>query len=244
MKRNKWSVAQQIGVSLVIVTVVVGVFVTLAVRSTRDFMAAASLTSHTQEVLGLLDGLLSEMKDAEAGYNAYLISTEESYLEPISRVRANEAGKLAALNELVSDNPEQVRRLETLRTAISQRLEGLRQGIEQRRTGGFEVARAVLQDARGRAQWEAVRAAGLDMRQEEERLLRQRSEQFAANANTLGWVFQGGGVVAFLIFLTIAVVVARSLIVSIGEAVAQVQGSSTELQTSATQQAQGAREQA
>ena len=243
MRRARWSVARQLGLSWTLALVVMGGFIALAVNSTRDFVVAARLTNHTHEVLGVLDGLVSTAQDVEVGYRGFLLTGEESYLEPFADAQARLLADLKHLGQLVSDNPGQQQRAKVLGAALVERMNNLSMGTKVRRAQGSDVTRNAILASQGRELLVAVRTAAADMRQEEGRLLELRTRQLEGNADELKTVFLGGGLVALILFVSIAMGMGRSLVRSIGEAVTEVQDSSSALQASASQQASGAREQ-
>jgi methyl-accepting chemotaxis protein len=244
MKRSRWSVGRQLGLSWTLAILVVGGFIALAITSTRDFMLASRLTHHTHEVLGVLDGIVSSAQDVEVGYRGFLLTGEESYLEPFADAQARLTGDLKHLSQLVSDNPGQQQRAKVLGAAVIDRMNNLAMGVNARREQGSDVTRNAILATQGRGMLLSLRKAAADMRQEENRLLELRTRKLEGYADQVKAVFLGGGAVAFILFVSIAVAVGRSLTRNIGEAVTQVQSSSSELQTAASQQAVGAREQA
>jgi methyl-accepting chemotaxis protein len=243
MSRSRWSVARQLGLSWALALLVMGAFIGLAINSTRDFVAAARLTNHTHEVLGVLDGIVSSAQDVEVGYRGFLLTGEESYLEPFANAQARLTGDLKHLGRLVSDNPDQQQRAKVLGAAIIERMNNLAMGVNVRRAQGSDVTRNAILASQGREMLTAVRTAAADMRKEEGRLLELRTQRLEGNADELRSVFLGGGAVAFLLFVSIAVGMSRGLVRSIGAAVTQVQSSSAALQSAASQQVTGAREQ-
>jgi len=243
MSRSRWSVGRQLGLSWTLALLVMGGFIFLALDSTRDFAAATRLTNHTHEVIGVLDGLVSSAQEVEVGYRGFLLTGEESYLAPFADAQTRLIGDLKHLSQLVSDNPGQQQRAKVLGAAIIERMNNLSMGVKVRRAEGSDATRNALLASQGREMLGAVRKAAADMRQEEGRLLELRTRLLENNVDELKGIFLGGGAVAFILFISIAVAVARSLKRNIGQAVTQVQASSSVLQASATQQAVGAREQ-
>src|SRR5713226_10492530 len=99
-------IALGFGVALAIL-VSIGFF---AYRSTGKLIETNRLVAHTHEVLADLEALLSVMKDAETGQRGYIMTGEESYLEPYQTATANLDQVRKNLRKLVADNPDQQRR--------------------------------------------------------------------------------------------------------------------------------------
>lgn len=241
---SKWSVVRQIVVGTTIASMVLGVLIYMAVKSTRSLAEASNLVSHNHQVLRSLDGILDRVQGAEVGFRSYLLTGEESELEPLLQAQSTLEVEQSKLRERVASNPAQAQREQVLRAAITRKMEQLRSSLEQRRAQGAESSRALLVSAQGRELMAAVRAAAADLRQEEERLLGQNEQQLQDSNRATDYVFNIGGILGLLIFAAIGGTVGRGMVVRIGGAVTQVQSSSTALQTAASQQATGAREQA
>src|SRR5580693_1186687 len=62
---------------------------------------------HTHQVRAELADLLSELKDAETGQRGYIITGDESYLEPYKSALTGLKTTVADLKTLTSDNPDQ-----------------------------------------------------------------------------------------------------------------------------------------
>src|SRR5271169_3644557 len=70
--------------------------------------------THTHLVLEKLDTLQIQLTNAETGQRGYIITGQESYLEPYRDAREVIFLNLQELHELTADNPEQQRSLERL----------------------------------------------------------------------------------------------------------------------------------
>src|SRR5438477_6385548 len=86
----------------------------LSYWSTSQLIKTNLSVAHSYEVLTNLDTLLSLLKDAETGQRGYLLTGEDSYLQPYRDAIANLNGTVEQLRELTADNPNQQRRLEEL----------------------------------------------------------------------------------------------------------------------------------
>src|ERR1700733_13159316 len=89
--------------------VIIAVLSYSAVRGSVD---NAQRVTHTLRLVGQLQALLSTMKDAETGQRGYLVSGEESYLEPYTNARAALAGEISKARELVVTDAQQQQRLQ------------------------------------------------------------------------------------------------------------------------------------
>lgn len=89
----------------------------------REQQAATSWTLHSQQVRLEASRLLAALVDAETGQRGYLLTHQETFLEPYERGRAVVPESLSALRHLVSDNPAQLKRLDAIASLAKERLE-------------------------------------------------------------------------------------------------------------------------
>jgi methyl-accepting chemotaxis protein len=200
--------------------------------------------AHTHQVRIELADLLSLLKDAETGQRGYLITAEESYLEPYKAALAAIKTTLADVKKLTSDNPNQQRRLAAITPLIDSKLAELRQSIDLRRVQGFEAALKVVLTNEGKTYMDQARLIVAEADQEEQTLLQQRSEEARSSADMTMLVILWGGLLGTIVVSVIGWFISKSLSDQIGTAVGQVRSSSSELQAAANQQATGAKEQA
>ncbi|MCH4887880.1 response regulator [Acidaminobacter sp. JC074] len=96
-------------VIIVMVTMAVILFATLS-NLDRD----SDWVNHTYEVILMAEKLRGDMIDQETGLRGYLITGDETYLEPYNQAKETYKSRLNALKVKVSDNPDQVVLLEDL----------------------------------------------------------------------------------------------------------------------------------
>jgi CHASE3 domain sensor protein len=199
---------------------------------------------HTHQVRAELSDLLSQLKDAETGQRGYIITGEESYLDPYKAGLAGIKTTLADLKNLTSDNPDQQRRFARAAPLIESKLAELAQTIALRRNQGFDAALKVVADNTGKTYMDQIRAILSEADQEEQALLHKRSAEARASSDMTMMVILWGGILGTLVVGLIGWFISKSLSDQIGAAVGQVRSSSAELQAAANQQAMGAKEQA
>jgi signal transduction histidine kinase/CHASE3 domain sensor protein len=157
-----------------------------AYRQGRRNVAAEQWVQHTYEVLGELNTTLSLMQDVETGSRGYVISGEESYLEPFNNAVRLVPQEIQHLRQLTADNPEQQRRLDALEPLISLRVRTAEANIVARTTRGPSAAEQTLSEGPGKRSMDAIRGAIAEMAAAENQLLQHRSDELrASNAQTL-----------------------------------------------------------
>jgi CHASE3 domain sensor protein len=194
-------------------------------------------------VLEHLSGLLSLMKDAETGQRGFVITGDETYLEPHREAVPLVATTVADLRRLTSDNPHQQRRIDEAEALIATKLAELDRTIAMRRTQGFEATQKAIQGGEGKKAMDDLRKVLGAMDQEERDLLKARGDSAEASASGAKATIAAGALLALLLVSAAGYVITRSLNHQLGTAIASIRSSSQELQAAATQQASGSREQ-
>jgi CHASE3 domain sensor protein/ABC-type transporter Mla subunit MlaD len=217
---------------------------TISYRNANLLIETERWVAHTHQVRIELADLLSIMKDAESGQRGYLITGEESYLEPYKAAVVAVKSALADVKKLTSDNPNQQRRLAAITPLVDSKLAELRQTIDLRRGQGLDAALKVVLTNEGKTYMDQIRLVISEADQEEQTLLQQRSDEARGSADMTMLVILWGGLLGTSVVSAIGWFISRSLSDQIGTAVGQVRSSSSELQAAANQQATGAKEQA
>ena len=145
-----------------------------AVRSINSVDEAVKWEKHTQEILSQLDETLNLALDAETGARGFLITVDDSVLEPYQQAQQKIGGDLTQLRGLVADNPAQTQRIARLEALFKERFAGLEEAITLRRTESLEVVRVIAAQKRGREAMSEIRGLIGEMKTEEKNLLAQR----------------------------------------------------------------------
>ena len=118
-EQMKWSTEHKIigGFGLAFAVVLLISFI--AYENSREFIASSRLVVHTYEVLAELEATLSTLKDAETGQRGYIITGEDSYLEPYNNALHHIHAQLNHVGEQTVDNQRQQDRLGTLEPLIT-----------------------------------------------------------------------------------------------------------------------------
>jgi signal transduction histidine kinase/CheY-like chemotaxis protein/CHASE3 domain sensor protein len=174
----------------------------------QTLKADSALVVHSGDTLTALEDVLSTVKDAETGQRGYLLTGNESYLQPYSAAAQEIGPRLDALQRLTMDNPTQQDRLGSLKQHVGGKLAELKQTIDLRQTQGQAAALAVVQSDRGKQDMDAIRDQVSAMEHEEIDL---RAKRLAEMADAYGRAIGSGiissllgigltGLVGFLIF--------------------------------------------
>lgn len=142
-----------------------------AVASVRSLQQSQQWLSHTWEVVGQVERILSAAGEGESGARGFIITGDERFLTQFYVGRQQISSGVQRFDELTSDNPHQQQYSAELKAAAAQRFSILEQNIQTRRTSGIEAAAAQIITLSGARQMDRLRTAGYAMEDEERRLL-------------------------------------------------------------------------
>ncbi len=182
-----------IGYAVAIVAVLLTAW--LAFDSLQQRGAASERITRTYDVLVRLQSVFSSMQDAETGQRGYLLTGEESYLEPYSRARGVLPGDVQTLYAMTRGNPEQLRRLDALAKAIDDKLAELDETITLRRSGNAEGALAVVRTDRGKVAMDRIRDQTTEMGRVERTAITAQQRDWQQAASHSVYVTLGGSAV-------------------------------------------------
>ncbi len=168
---------RQIPLVFAISIILLVIIVFFAFRSVNSLGESLKWEKHTFEVITQLDETLELIVDAETGVRGFLITPDETDLEPYNQAQDKIGGSLAKLQSLISDNPAQTERAAKLKTLAAERLAVLKSAVEMRRTQSLEQVLEKLSLSRGRELMSEVRLLVGTMEKEERNLLKQRETE-------------------------------------------------------------------
>ena len=193
-------------ISLVCAVVLLVIMMLLAARTFDERDRQEQWLIHSHEVSTALESFLSLLKDAETGQRGFLLTAQPHYLEPYQSAVADFPAAEKKLEQLLADNPEQIRRMAELKQYAMERLRELERTIELRRRDPQAALDVVLTD-RGQQLMDESRRLVADMMQIEHALLLDRTEMRRGSAaGTLQWM------IVFLL-LTILLVGAAGMVI-------------------------------
>lgn len=216
----------------------------VAYHSITSLASTSHLVTHTHLVLEHVAEVLSLLKDAETGQRGFVVTGDESFLEPYQSATNNLHTVVQELRELTSDNPNQQKRIDEVEPLIVAKLAELKQTIDLRRKGNVEEVTKIVRGGEGKRIMDNLRLVLAQMDREERDLLKQRADEVESASSGAKATILYGTVFCLLFVVAAGFFITRSLSAQIGAAVRHVQSSSTELQSAANQQASGAKESA
>ena len=163
-----------IAVSALVVLAMLG-FGWLVHDSTRNLVEEARSVEHTWAVIGEIQSTVSTLKDAETGQRGYLLTGMTSFLAPYQAAIEATPAHLARLRALTADNPAQLARMGEIDDLVKAKLDELAGTIRLHAAGNSPEALRTVEAGFGNQAMERIRETAAAMREEETRLLAQRS---------------------------------------------------------------------
>jgi PAS domain S-box-containing protein len=140
---------------------------------------------HTHEVLENLEELQFALETVSSSIRGYILTGEETYLEPYRIAKLSLEQHVAVVRELTADNPAQQRNILIVEKIAVARLERADKAISLRQNQGFEAALQAIRAGPGLHAAVEYRAIVGQMQDEERRLLVLR---IADAKRSIGWI--------------------------------------------------------
>ncbi|MGA8613658.1 MAG: CHASE3 domain-containing protein [Xanthobacteraceae bacterium] len=241
---SNWTVGRRLVAGFGLSALTLILVAVVSYRNAQLLIENNALVEQSHQVRIELANLLSALKDAETADRGFVITGDDSYLEPYNAALPVIKTTLADVRKLTANSPDQQRRVESISSEVDAKMADVKQHIDLRRTQGYDAAAKLVATNTGKIHMDAIRATVGEADQEEQELLKKRSDEARASADMTQVIILWGGVLGTLAVCLIGFFITRSLSEQIGSAVGQVRSSSAELQAAANQQASGAKEQA
>ncbi len=238
-----WTFGRKIALGFALSFVLLAVVGLIAYRSIGTLTRTSYAVTRAHTTLEEITNLLSSLKDAETGQRGYLITGDDTYLQPYVDAGSAIPKILADLRGSIEGDPDQQKRLEQAEPLIAEKMAIMKQSVALRRTGDVDKVLKFVDQGDGKKYMDSIRQIAGDMAHEERGHLERRAAEVEAAAEGANAAIGFGTLLCLLLVTGAGVVITRSLTTQIGAAVQHVQSSSSELQTAANQQAAGAKEQ-
>ena len=144
-------------VSLLLAALMVIAAGAVATSSFRQIEQATEAHRHAAEVLNDADDLLSALKDAETSQRGYVLTGDESFLEPYLAVRDSIPVRLKTLRKISPISPSQ-KHLAALAPLIEAKMLHISRVIDLRRNQDMAAAQAGVTSGEGKRLMNSIRA--------------------------------------------------------------------------------------
>ncbi|MGA2402477.1 MAG: CHASE3 domain-containing protein [Syntrophobacteraceae bacterium] len=194
------------GFSIIVIIAMAGYHNEIRYTKSRNWLI------HTHEVIQGLQLTLSILQDGETGQRGYIITGQDSYLQPFYEAVDESGEQIESLSELTADNPKQQLRIAKLQSLIEKKFDELQETISLRKEKGLEAALQVVLTGKGKALMDSIREIMGQMRDEEERLLRRREKNLRQEIFYRRVAMMLGGIIAVSFFVLSAFLAHKNLV--------------------------------
>jgi signal transduction histidine kinase/DNA-binding response OmpR family regulator/CHASE3 domain sensor protein len=148
-----------------------------AYRNTVSLQQGEKQVHEAHSTMWTLRNVLSLLKDAETGQRGFLITGEESYLQPYRAVRTGLEGEMEKLHAHSQRSGVHQGLLPFVEAQVAAKLAELEETIRLRRDEGFDAAKAVVLTDRGKQTMDELRDNLAAMEREERRVMDLRTAE-------------------------------------------------------------------
>lgn len=188
---------------------IVGVVSGLLYLSFVRLKAEQEWVDHTYSVINEVQNVLSNLKDVQSSQRGYVITGQETYLEPYKAAVPLIDASMKKLAVMLKDNPIQQEHLKELELKTQHRLDVANEIITTYRTKGQQSAFDLIIKGLGKVQMDEVRALVRDMVKEEEVLLRVRQDHVNHTTENTLWLGAGGLLACITIIFSVFLIMHR-----------------------------------
>jgi methyl-accepting chemotaxis protein len=212
--------------------------------NTSQLLDVRQLSRHSLEVRKSISDVLAALIDTETGERGYLLTGDDSFLEPYQAGLRDFDAAILNVTRLTADNPDQQARLRTLTEAAKKILDISAQAIALRRSSGLEAALPLLKDGTPKQLMDNIRELLRQMDDDEAQLQDQREAAAEATTQSTFDSILYGTALAVILMLVSGFFILRSITVPVTAAVGNLSAAASEILAATTQLASGSQEQA
>lgn len=195
------AMSRRIALALLATTLFLALIAGQLFHAHQRIVADVGSVAHTHRVLERLHAVQTALGDAETAQRGFLLTGDESYLEPYRHAREALPALLRELGSLLANTPEQQRRLDELARLAREKLAELARTVQQRRAGETAAALTQAREGEGEALTDAIREQVAAMRRFEETLADRRDAELGDSVNHALLLGLAGVCVSFLFLL-------------------------------------------
>lgn len=163
-KRSKRNLLVGFGFSLLILILSSG----LSYLSITQLLESQKWVEHTAEVETTLESLISRMKDAETGQRGFLLTGEDTFLEPNNGAKVEVIDMLTKAQSLTRDNSAQQKDFPTLEHLVNTKFGLISSSIADKKRGMPATATLLI---RGKSVMDSIRVVVRTMISRENKLM-------------------------------------------------------------------------
>ncbi len=169
--------------------------------SIHQMIGGQRAVAATNQNISGLDAIVARTVDAENAERGYVTTGDEEYLEPINSALSDVEDAVQALMKATEDNPDQRRNLEQLAPMVSRRFKEIDAVNLTRKRSGLDPAKAMLKGQNAVRGRDGIGPLATKMREEELRVLGERTRAMTATGDTALDVILGASTLALVLAL-------------------------------------------
>ncbi|PWA07305.1 PAS domain S-box protein [Flavobacterium psychrotolerans] len=173
---------------ILIATILITVLVVFYMNSQKA-MASSDKVVYSQEAIIKTNDVLLAALNIETGFRGFLLSGDESFLEPFNSGKTKIYTALKALTTLIGDNPNQQKRLSSLQKAVNERLVFTEKNIQANRQNSLNDSEKTAIIEQGKILTDKIRIIIASINEEEISLLKIRKIENENNNQFSGLLF-------------------------------------------------------
>jgi CHASE3 domain sensor protein len=163
MNRIKRSTEKRVAIAFWLVLTVLAIVRLVFFSVNTGILDNSRRVEHSRQVLQEIHATLSALQDAETGQRGFIISGDESFLDPYDEAVQMLPQRLAALRALLSEEPEQLERFERAERLANEKMQVAGSIISEYRRGGFNAAQQRIREGTGKHLMDGFREAVAEM---------------------------------------------------------------------------------
>ncbi|HEY8936761.1 MAG TPA: response regulator [Cyclobacteriaceae bacterium] len=181
----------------------------ISFQNSEKYVDTNLWVNHTHEVLYEFEEVLISAVDGQAGARGYIITGDETYIEPFKTATDNLAIHLNKAKELTKDNPAQQHNIQMLDKITKEHFDYLATCISLRKTEGFEKVQKLISDGDGKRILDELRNTISLSKEVEQNLLVKRKKSSEDDANSFNVVF-----ITLLAVITFVLIIVYLIIIA------------------------------
>jgi signal transduction histidine kinase len=158
----------------VLISLIVAIFLVVFIFCYQSLLridADESQVSHSNQVLGNINLMMSDLENMETGERGYVITGQEAFLQPYTAALPDVNEQVQTLEVLTKNDPAQQQYLSAIKPLIAERLADFQTIISLRTNEGFAAAQANVSTDKGKVIMDSIRAVVANMQSTETTLL-------------------------------------------------------------------------
>lgn len=178
--------------------------------SIKDLQKTAQHVSHTEKILFLSKEVYQQLLDAESSERGYILTGKQEFLDRYKHAVSFVIPNVETLRQLVSNNPNQTKNIDSLGFYVSQKLAEMQVIVEAHDKGGINASSNLLKTSRAKFDMDMVRLYINKIQDIEEVTLVERKASNDASVFRTITIILGGTFIVFCLIILLSSLIKRT----------------------------------